>query len=386
MIPSAFVPLDAIPLTSSGKIDRTALPMPKRMLSEGQSGLTETERQLSEIWKDLLGLDEIEKTDDFFELGGHSLLALRLLAIIQTRFDRRIDLATLFEAPTIESFALALARDDRSQFDFRKVVRLYPASTRPQLFGINSTGAYYHLGKLLGPKWPLTALQVFNPSVPPDQMPDSIEKVAAQYVRLIRQLQPNGPYRLLSWCAGGILTMDVAEQLRAAGQEVSFVGLVEAYAPVHYENYPWLRSKLAATSFRLKWNVVEFKKVLRGQQSLSKFLAYRHSLQAISRVASFLQFSRPKEKEADYELWLMTEYLAQLTRKYPLKPFPGRIHLYRATDMPRGLFLDDLSGWGPYASGGVELAFVDGDHHSIFRPPGVSQLAEKIAIELGETA
>jgi thioesterase domain-containing protein len=50
--------------------------------------------------------------------------------------------------------------------------------------------------------------------------------------------------------------------------------------------------------------------------------------------------------------------------------------------MPRGLFLDDLNGWGAYAAGGVELAFIEGDHHSIFRPPGLDQMAEKIAAAL----
>jgi amino acid adenylation domain-containing protein len=382
MIPAAFVSIDALPLTVNGKLDRDLLPMPARTGPEATAPLTMTERRLAKIWKDILGLDEVDRADDFFELGGHSLLALRLIAAVEAEFGRRIGLATFFESSTIESFALAVERWDERQFDFRKVVRLYPESTRPQIFGINNTGAYYHLAKKLGPEWPLTSLQLFDPSSPPDCMPESVEQIAAQYVQMIRELQPNGPYRLLSWCAGGILTLEVARQLLAANEEVPFLAVIEAYAPVQYKRFGRLRSVLAANSFRLKWNFAELKKVVAGKQSLTRFLLYRQSLQVAAGIFKWFRGSRPKTAEADYELWLMTEYLASLEGRYQLATFPGRIHLFRASAMPKGLFLDDLNGWGAYAAGGVELAFIEGDHHSIFRPPGLDQMAEKIAAAL----
>ena len=158
MLPAAFVTLDALPLTVNGKLDRKLLPMPKRTApGNAAQPLTKTEHRLAEIWKNILGLDEIEKTADFFELGGHSLLALRLLAIVEAEFGRRVGLAALFKSPSIERFALVVESDDERQFDFHQVVRLYSESARPQIFGINSTGAYYLLAKQLEPEWPLTA-------------------------------------------------------------------------------------------------------------------------------------------------------------------------------------------------------------------------------------
>jgi len=386
MVPAAFVPIDALPLTVNGKIDRDALPMPKRIASDDATPLTEIERRLVEIWKDVLGLEAVGRTDDFFELGGHSLLAVRLLNIVETEFGRRVNLASLFESPTIESLAMTVESDDEREFDFRKVVRLYPSSTRPQLFGINNTGAYYQLARQLGPKWPLTALQLFDPSYPADRMPETIEQVAAQYVQLIRQIQPKGPYNLLSWCAGSILTVEVAHQLLAADEKVPFLAIIEGYAPFQYKRFNWLRSKLAVNSFRVQWNLAEFRKVRSGKLSLREFLTNRRSLQAAASRFKFLRASSQEPAAAAYELWLMESYLNSTAKKHQLKTFPGRIHLFRASEMPKGMFLDELNGWSNYAAQGVEASFIEGDHHSVFRPPGVDQLADKISAALAATA
>jgi thioesterase domain-containing protein/acyl carrier protein len=346
--------------------------------------ITKIESRVAEIWKNLLGLDSVNRTDDFFELGGHSLLGLRLLAMLEAEFRCRISLATLFKAPTIEGLALAIERGEESQSDFQKVVRLHVEGTRPQIFAINDTGAYYLLAKKLGPSWPLTALQLYEPSYPIERMPERLEEVAAHYVELIRQIQPKGPYNLLSWCAGGILTIEIAHQLLAANEEVSFLALIEAYAPVRYERFSWLRSKLAMNSFRVKWNLAELKKLRTGEQSLLKFLTNRRSLQpAAQRLRSFRGL-KAEDRAVEFERWLMEKYLTSLAKEYKLKTFPGRVHLFRATKMPRGLFLDELNGWGLYAAGGVEISFIEGDHDSIFRPPGVDQLAEKISTALVE--
>ena len=90
-------------------------------------------------------------------------------------------------------------------------------------------------------------------------------------MQLIRQFQPKGPYRLLGWCAGGVLTCEVAQQLLAANEEVAFLALIEAYAPVKYKRFGWLRSKLAAYAFHLQSSrIAKSGKVLAGEQSLGR--------------------------------------------------------------------------------------------------------------------
>jgi amino acid adenylation domain-containing protein len=118
MVPSTFVTLDRLPLTSSGKLDRSALPAPQGRADLTQAYVaprTPAEQWLAEIWTDVLRVDRVGIHDNFFELGGHSLLTMRIVARIHERFNVSLPVWTLFESPTIASLAthlLAPAGDD----------------------------------------------------------------------------------------------------------------------------------------------------------------------------------------------------------------------------------------------------------------------------------
>jgi amino acid adenylation domain-containing protein len=105
MLPAVFVVLDALPLMPNGKLDRDALPAPPARETDANAPITKVERRLLDIWRDDLGLDVTAVTDDFFAIGGHSLLAVRFLALVEAGFGSRIGAASLFQSPTIESFA-----------------------------------------------------------------------------------------------------------------------------------------------------------------------------------------------------------------------------------------------------------------------------------------
>ena len=104
MVPSAFVPLERLPLTANGKVDRRALPAPEMGdLQRGEyvAPRTELERRLCEIWEELLGVERVGIEDNFFELGGHSLLATRVVSRVRSALGRELPLRALFEHPTI---------------------------------------------------------------------------------------------------------------------------------------------------------------------------------------------------------------------------------------------------------------------------------------------
>ncbi|MGD2183146.1 amino acid adenylation domain-containing protein [Lusitaniella coriacea LEGE 07167] len=108
MIPAAFVLLDSLPLTPSGKIDRRALPEPD--LDEAFSAQfiaprNEIETEIAGIWANVLGRDRVGVCDNFFELGGHSLVAIQVIARIQDAFFIDLPLRTLFESPTVEGLS-----------------------------------------------------------------------------------------------------------------------------------------------------------------------------------------------------------------------------------------------------------------------------------------
>jgi acyl carrier protein len=122
MVPARFVYLDSLPLTPNGKVDRKALPPPSRETSSGDEDAaprTETETAVAAIWSELLRVDGIGIHDDFFDLGGDSMTAVVLIVRLHTTFAVDLELAILFERPTIAglSEAIDMLALTRPEFD-----------------------------------------------------------------------------------------------------------------------------------------------------------------------------------------------------------------------------------------------------------------------------
>ncbi|MBE0591407.1 MAG: amino acid adenylation domain-containing protein, partial [Gemmatimonadales bacterium] len=130
MVPSAFVPLDVLPVLPNGKLDRHALPAPATPESGDPAAIAEPlgahETAIAAIWAEMIGIARIGRHDDFFELGGHSLLAARVCARVSTHLGRKIPTRTIFDSPVLAQFAARTATPPANAFD---IAMQRPANT-----------------------------------------------------------------------------------------------------------------------------------------------------------------------------------------------------------------------------------------------------------------
>ena len=389
LIPSEILLRDAMPRSSSGAVDRRALPAFKAPLQAKDIGRATTgiELELSTLWASMLGRESVEVTDNFFELGGHSLLAARMLAQVERIFGRRIKLATLFSAPTIRELATVLSHADAREFDFRQMVKIQPNGSKPPLIGINNTGIYYGLAKHLGADQPVISLQLFDPSVPTATLPDSLEGIAAGYVSLIRRVQPQGPYELMGWCVAGALSFEIARQLEEQHHEVAHLFLIDSWVPRYFERLSTWRGIVGDYSLRWQQVAEDWQRFRRGQQTLSKFFANRESVKKLKAMferpgIKVEDASRPQDSGLEtYDTWLLG-YLQKVTRNYEPKKIAAGLTIIRSREEPTGWFFKEDAGWRGYTSKSATVVYVDGNHYTMFADPGVTQLASHIASAL----
>jgi thioesterase domain-containing protein/acyl carrier protein len=394
MVPSAFVIMDAMPLTPHGKVDRRALPAAVEM-ARGDQGNTyvaprdELESRLTVIWENILGVKPIGVKDHFFNLGGSSLLAMILFAEIEKTFGKRFPLATIIDAPTIEDLGRVVGNEECSG-SWSPLVALQAKGSKPPFFCVHghrgNVVGFYGLATYLGKEQPFYALQAQGlDGRPLGEL--NISNMAADYIKKVRTVQPEGPYFLGGWCMGGVLAFEMAQQLQRDGQKVALVAMIESNHPSGFEfppNSTALRRLIYSVIDRVRYEIMAFRS-LENKDKLSHLLKKFSTALAFTQVKIekliewFLAKFRLSVRHSwSYKMAALAEANEKALLSYEPRPYRGRVAIFSASKQPLGIYPDPSLGWSELLEGESELHEIPGHHLNSFIEPSLQVLAEEL--------
>ncbi|HZV06903.1 MAG TPA: amino acid adenylation domain-containing protein [Gemmataceae bacterium] len=420
MVPSSFVLVPSMPHLPSGKVNRKALPAPLTERPASHPFLaprTPLEEYLAGLWRDLLGVQQIGVLDNFFELGGNSIQAAVLINRIQEKLNHQVYTVALFDSPTIAGLAHYLmelcpdtirarfgaeslpAEDDKvTRWQGDKLtnilidspspchpvtlspchlllVSLQPNGARTPCFMVHPPGGivvcYQPLAHRLGDDRPVYGLRSRGLHGE-TELPASLEEMAAEYVAAIRAVQPHGPYHLGGWSMGGVVAYEMAQQLRKQGEPIGLLALLDTTIPWNAANASFAEDAYqSAREYGLDITLEELDR-LGPEEQLPYLWDHVRKLGLV---------------DADTPLQLVQQILDDLKRlfhahiklgsEYALRPYPGRLTLFRPAESPVPVPVAPDRNWGKLAAG-VDVHFVPGQHHTMVKEPHVQVLAQQL--------
>jgi acetoacetyl-CoA synthetase len=323
-----------------------------------------TVERLRAIWEAVLGVEPLADDDDFFAVGGTSLLAVRMFHMVAARIDRELPLSTLLEAPTLAELAAVI--DDPARRTGRLV--LMRRGSGAPLFLVHSLW-----GDVLGMRQLARAIESDIPvyglrarGLDPDEEPQaSVEELARTYVKTVRTVQPEGPYRVAGHSFGALVAFELARKLEEDGAEVGWLGLIDG------------ELSTACLPPALRWR---YRAALPFHMARAALANPRGAAHALFREAIPNLWRRTGGRRAAPSAALAEEppaswmegvaphyqrlagtFLAASEAFRP-RPYPGAITYFVPEVRRFHLYADPLPVWRRVAEGGLELEPVPGPH------------------------
>ena len=386
MVPSIYVTIDEVPRTANGKLDRQALPAPELDAvreTEFVAPRSPTEHQLAAIWERIFHVPSIGANDDFFNLGGDSLMAAALVSAVEEMFGCVLSPSTLLQASTVADFAALIVDEERGPMEAVTALRATGSGT-PIFFLHNDRGRglYTHaLARHIDAERPFYAVHRDGmhelPAWP------TVEDLAAERIRALRAARPRGPYVLGGHCHGGLIALEMARQLRADGEEVELVLMIDTTAPA--ARLRLLRRALNAGD-RLRGRALRASnerfdlaaRVIREIGWRARYYQKRVGMLANAGIGAQFDYARRKlsasgRMSQTNESGSGRKFYAEPPRpvnarraqrrayqRYVPSSYAGRVALFRAEQYPAER--PDL-GWSEYLPR-LKIVVVPGDHHS----------------------
>jgi thioesterase domain-containing protein len=404
MIPSAFVLLDALPLTPNGKVDRQALRAPEQTRPEQEKAYvpprTKLESILTGMWQRMLSIDKIGIYDDFFELGGNSLKAAIFIHMLEEKLGEKVRVVVLFKAPNIAALASYLSEHhldavsgmceystdgDRkiasltqAELPISPLIEIQPKGSKRPFFCVHPIGGhvycYFDLARYLGIDRPFYGLQSIG--LRGEQEPHThIADIAADFVKAVQDVQPQGPYLLGGYSFGSMVAFEMAQQLQKQGHTIGLLAIFDTEIMLLNSE---AKEKEKADDAILLANLFEHLPPLQLDQirqlDPDEQLTYMLELaKANNVVPSDLEFS-----QARYFLKVLRANVKAAANYVP-EAYVGQITFFRASEQPATeTETDPSSGFSRLATRGVNVHEVPGTHVSMFLKPNVQSLAAKL--------
>ncbi|PWE40846.1 hypothetical protein C9I50_14735 [Pseudomonas prosekii] len=402
MTPGAYVHLANLPLTANGKVDRKALPAPQpsAMLSRDYAPpIAPLEQNLASLWAEVLTLQRVGRHDNFFELGGHSLLAVRLVNLMQ-KSGLPVTLAELFQHASIESMATHLSQRSGAAADDEHLIKVRVGGSQPPLFLVHEFSGqdlyFPALGRHIAEGIPVYGLPGL--ALGQEQL-QTMHCLAARLVKIIRSVQPHGPYRLAGWSFGGVLAYEIAAQLLGADETVEFLGLIDTYVPrlADQGKARWSDRHAGKRQLLLLCTQYWTGQGTAGEAALGQLQALEQSLEQLD-FDSLLQTCREQQllypqiaaaADRDVRHYLEREVgHGHAMAHYSLAPLPVPLHLFVAQERPPALaHLSQTLGWAEVlAPERLQCIGVPGDHQSMMKAPHIAALGQAISAAIEASA
>lgn len=370
-MPSLVYVVNEIPISRYGKVQRKMLFQkldtlyPHVLSSRNEAGqdeldgksMTDTERKLARIWMDVLGVKSVGLNDNFFDLGGDSLAAAELFIEIEERFQLQISVDDLFGGNTIRELAKIVESGNKSDFSF--LVKIKDGNEGRPLFFVHSGDGeivtYHDISKSMKKNRPLLGLK-FSRDVDWNH-PVDFDQLAKRYIHEIKTVQPQGPYRLLGSCHGGVLAYHLACRLNDMGDKVSLLAMID----------PLMSSTVAGTGKfgmrkRIWYALVDIKE--RKVRELPSIIAKKAA--SFFRVLKFMVQYRlydyacnnMKKIPGFISTLIILKKAKEIT---PLEEFEGKIHYLLPSKTAKGSALS-IDYWEKLADE-VEVVEFEGTHN-----------------------
>lgn len=334
------------------------------------------ELQLAKMWEELFARHPVGVQENFFQIGGNSLLAVRLFARIEEDLGKNLPPVSLIQYPTIRQLAGLLQTGDEAE-QWSALVPIRASGASLPLFCVHAGGGhvffYNALAHHLGHDQPVYAIQPVGLDGE-SSYHQSIEEMAEHYVAEIRRVQAEGPYALLGTCFSNAVSFEMAKRLRASGQEVTLLAIIDS--AVHDWTFvapPTFMQKMR----RLPGRVWRFGQRFRkdAKDALARMVAAKRN-QLRDLVDDNLYILKNKQAK---NLVKMQDKLADLYLDYKWESYAGKITLIRSRQLHDDPAYDfHLSQWQELTDQPLVVHVVEGHHESLFDEPEVQHLSRQL--------